>query len=106
MHSEMSTNLLLTSGGLLTEDAQKPLTCRQNLDGGQVLGRSVSSAVQPGGGERMGLSGRTRALIALALAMPAFAVSTASAATLSSDEAVPLGSRTFAPTYDDNVAGM
>jgi PKD repeat protein/type 1 glutamine amidotransferase len=54
----------------------------------------------------MGLSGRTRALIALALAMPAFAASTASAATLSSDEPVPLGSRAIAPTYDDNVAGM
>ena len=54
----------------------------------------------------MGLSRRTRALIALVVAVPTFAVATANAATLSSDEPVPLGSRPTRRTCDDNVAGM
>jgi PKD repeat protein/type 1 glutamine amidotransferase len=54
----------------------------------------------------MGLSRWSRALVALAVVLPAFATGTAGAATLSSDEPVPLGSRAIAPTWDDNVAGM
>jgi PKD repeat protein/type 1 glutamine amidotransferase len=54
----------------------------------------------------MGLSRWTRALIALAVAVPAFAASTATASTLSSDEPVPLGSRADAGEWDENVANM
>ena len=54
----------------------------------------------------MGLSRRTRALIALAVAVPTFAVGTANAATLSSDEPVPLGSRADAPEWDENGVNM
>src|SRR5262245_19827586 len=57
-------------------------------------------------GREMGLSRWTRALIALAVILPAFAASTATAATLSSDEPVPLGSRAIEPVIDRNTPGM
>ena len=51
----------------------------------------------------MGLSRRTRALVALAVAVPAFAASTATAATL--NEPV-LGSRAIEPIIDRNAPGQ
>ncbi|HEX5620366.1 MAG TPA: ThuA domain-containing protein [Solirubrobacteraceae bacterium] len=54
----------------------------------------------------MGLSRWTRAVVTLAVVLPAFAAASANASTLSSDEPVPLGSRADAPTWDDNLAGM
>ena len=57
----------------------------------------------------MGLStslSRAALAVTLVATLSALGAATAGAATLSSDEPVPLGSRAIAPTYDDNVAGM